>query len=139
VTTPAGARRRRHESVKVGDIAIHLLDAIQAGDRQFDEPSTPLDACTHVRGKRGQPVLRSTGSKQAIDPTVRERQGQSPPQVSETAGSPYVGWRVGGFELSRSERLLAMSRRTTANVPEGSLRGVVTSSMPLASRCWCAA
>jgi len=28
--------------VKVGDIAIHLLDAIEAGERQFDDPIAPL-------------------------------------------------------------------------------------------------
>ena len=27
---------------KVGDIAIHLLDAIEAGERRFDEPDAPL-------------------------------------------------------------------------------------------------
>jgi Fe-S oxidoreductase len=37
-TKAAGA----DESVKVGDIAIHLLDAIEAGERQFDTPVTPL-------------------------------------------------------------------------------------------------
>jgi hypothetical protein len=28
--------------VKVGDIAIHLLDAIEAGEREFDRPSVPF-------------------------------------------------------------------------------------------------
>jgi Fe-S oxidoreductase len=37
-TKAAGA----DESVKVGDIAIHLLDAIEAGERAFDAQSTPL-------------------------------------------------------------------------------------------------
>ncbi len=30
------------DDVKVGDIAIHLLDAIEAGEVQFDQPATPL-------------------------------------------------------------------------------------------------
>ena len=30
------------DTVKVGDIAIHLLDAIEAGERQFDQPVAPL-------------------------------------------------------------------------------------------------
>ena len=30
------------DDVKVADIAIHLLDAIEAGERQFDEPIAPL-------------------------------------------------------------------------------------------------
>ena len=37
-TKAAGA----DDDVKVGDIAIHLLDAIEAGERQFDEPIAPL-------------------------------------------------------------------------------------------------
>jgi Fe-S oxidoreductase len=37
-TKAAGA----DEDVKVGDIAIHLLDAIEAGERQFDAQATPL-------------------------------------------------------------------------------------------------
>ena len=35
-------RRAPSDDVKVGDIAIHLLDAIEAGERQFDQPATPL-------------------------------------------------------------------------------------------------
>ena len=34
-TKAAGA----DDDVKVGDIAIHLLDAIEAGERAFDEPA----------------------------------------------------------------------------------------------------
>ena len=30
------------DDVKVGDIALHLLDAIEAGERRFDEPTAPL-------------------------------------------------------------------------------------------------
>ena len=30
------------DTVKVGDIAIHLLDAIEAGEREFDQPVAPL-------------------------------------------------------------------------------------------------
>jgi Fe-S oxidoreductase/nitrate reductase gamma subunit len=30
------------DDVKVGDIAIHLLDAIEAGERRFDDPTAPL-------------------------------------------------------------------------------------------------
>jgi Fe-S oxidoreductase len=30
------------DTVKVGDIAIHLLDAIEAGERAFDQPDAPL-------------------------------------------------------------------------------------------------
>jgi Fe-S oxidoreductase len=30
------------DDVKVGDIAIHLLDAIEAGERQFDRPPVPF-------------------------------------------------------------------------------------------------
>ena len=30
------------DTVKVGDIAIHLLDAIEAGERKFDQPDAPL-------------------------------------------------------------------------------------------------
>ena len=37
--------------VKVGDIAIHLLDAIEAGERQFDVPDAPL-AEPHVPRRR---------------------------------------------------------------------------------------
>ncbi|MET0143180.1 MAG: heterodisulfide reductase-related iron-sulfur binding cluster, partial [Ilumatobacteraceae bacterium] len=37
-TKAAGAE----DTVKVGDIAIHLLDAIEAGERRFDQPATPL-------------------------------------------------------------------------------------------------
>ncbi len=37
-TKAAGA----DEDVKVGDIAIHLLDAIEAGEREFDRPNVPL-------------------------------------------------------------------------------------------------
>ena len=37
------------DDVKVGDIAIHLLDAIEAGERTFDQPATPL-APTPVAG-----------------------------------------------------------------------------------------
>ena len=29
------------DTVKVGDIAIHLLDAIEAGERKFDQPDAP--------------------------------------------------------------------------------------------------
>ena len=32
------------DDVKVGDIAIHLLDAIEAGEAAFDRPATPLAA-----------------------------------------------------------------------------------------------
>jgi hypothetical protein len=41
-TKAAGA----DESVKVGDIAIHLLDALEAGDRQFDAQKAPLAPIT---------------------------------------------------------------------------------------------
>ena len=30
------------EQVKVADIAIHLLDAIEAGDARLDHPAAPL-------------------------------------------------------------------------------------------------
>ena len=30
------------DQVKVADISIHLLDAIEAGERRFDAPPTPL-------------------------------------------------------------------------------------------------
>ncbi len=36
------AGRRGEGGVKVGDIAIHLLDAIEAGERTFDDPAAPL-------------------------------------------------------------------------------------------------
>ena len=41
-TKAAGA----DESVKVADIAIHLLDAIEAGERRFDEIDAPLAPTT---------------------------------------------------------------------------------------------
>jgi Fe-S oxidoreductase len=32
------------DEVKVADIAMHLLDAIEAGEREFDRPSVPFAA-----------------------------------------------------------------------------------------------
>ena len=37
------------DQVKVADLSIHLLDAIEAGERRFAESYAPLGACRHCR------------------------------------------------------------------------------------------
>ena len=80
--------------VKVGDIAIHLLDAIEAGERRFDEQDTPLaDAATRRRRVARRAGRSRTNARPAADRRESCENGGAPDDLSCSLAGVRRSWR----------------------------------------------